>query len=436
MQRRDFVSTVAALSMTSAIPIPAGLRSQDDPRVDGARLNQHLAELSAVGATPDGTMRVAYSDADIAGRRYAMDLMRSAGLSPRIDTAGNILARREGTEPGLPAILIGSHIDSVTNGGNYDGDVGSMAAIEVAHTLTDRNLRTRHPLEVVIFQNEEGGTVGSKLMSSGLEPEEFDRVMRSGISVRDGIPRLGGDRSRVSEARRSRGDLLCFLELHIEQGGILDAAGIDIGVVEGIVGLRWFEVTFTGFANHAGTTPMDQRQDAMLAAAHFTVGVNKAIRAEPGRQVATVGRLVVSPGTTNIVPGSVTLTIDLRDLSVETLTRFTGRFEELGRQIARDTGTTFAMKATSTNEPALTDPRLQRHIAATAERLGLTHRTMPSGAGHDAQEIARIAPMGMIFVPSVGGVSHSPKELTRPADVANGANVLLRTVLTVDREGL
>ncbi len=436
MQRRDFVSTVAALSMTSAIPIPAGLRSQEDPRVNSARVNRHLTELSAFGATPEGTMRVAYSDADLAGRRYAMDLMRAAGLSPRIDAAGNILGRRAGTEPGLPAILIGSHIDSVTNGGNYDGDVGSMAAIEAVHTLHDRNLPTRHPVEVVIFQNEEGGTVGSKLMSSGLEPEEFDRVMRSGISVRDGIPRLGGDLSRLAEARRQSGDLRCFLELHIEQGGILDATGTDIGVVEGIVGLRWFEVTFTGFANHAGTTPMDQRQDAMLAAAHFTVGVNEAIRSEPGRQVATVGRMIVTPGTTNIVPGSVMLTVDLRDLSVETLTRFTSRFEDLGRQIARDTGTTFALKATSTNEPALTDPRLQQRIARAAEGLGLTHRSMPSGAGHDAQEMARIAPIGMIFVPSAGGVSHSPKELTHPEDVANGANVLLRTVLSVDRQGL
>lgn len=436
MQRRDFVSTVAALSMTSAIPIPAGLRAQEDPRVNAARVNRHLTELSAFGATPEGTMRVAYSDADIAGRGYAMDLMRAAGLSPRVDAAGNILGRLAGTEPGLPAILIGSHIDSVTNGGNYDGDVGSMAAIEVARTLRDRDLRTRHPLEVVIFQNEEGGTVGSKLMSGELKEEEFERVMRSGISVRDGIPRLGGDLSRLAEARRKPGDLLCFLELHIEQGGILDATGIDIGVVEGIVGLRWFEVTFTGFANHAGTTPMDQRQDAMLAAAHFTVGVNEGIRAEPGRQVATVGRVVVTPGTTNIVPGAVMLTVDLRDLSVDTLTRFTTRFEALGQRIARETGTTFTMKATSTNEPALTDSRLQQQIARAAEGLGLTHRTMPSGAGHDAQEIARIAPMGMIFVPSVGGVSHSPKELTHPEDVANGANVLLRTVLSVDRQGL
>ena len=435
MQRRDFVSTLAALSMTSAIPIPPSLRSQEDSRVDSARVNRHLAELSAFGVTAEGTMRVAYSDADLAGRRYAMDLMRAAGLSPRIDAAGNILGRRPGTEPGRPAILIGSHIDSVTNGGNYDGDVGSMAAIEVAQTLNDRNLRTRHPVEVVIFQNEEGGTVGSKLMSSGLGDEEFDRVMRSGISVRDGIPRLGGDLSRLAEARRAPGDYLCFLELHIEQGGVLDAAGIDIGVVEGIVGLRWFEVTFTGFANHAGTTPMDKRQDAMLAAAHFTVGVNEAIRSEPGRQVATVGRMIVTPGTTNIVPGAVMLTIDLRDLSVDTLTRFTTRFEALGQRIAGETGTTFAMRATSTNEPAPTDPRLQRQISSEAERLGLTHRTMPSGAGHDAQEIARIAPIGMIFVPSVGGVSHSPKELTHPEDVANGANVLLRTVLSVDRQG-
>ena len=214
---------------------------------------------------------------------------------------------------------------------------------------------------------------------------------------------------------------------------MLQQAGLQIGVVEGIVGLRWFEITVTGVANHAGATPMDQRHDALLAAAQFTVAVNDAIRSEPGRQVATVGRLVVSPNTTNVIPAQVVLTVDLRDLESAKLVRFTDRFEQLGREIGVTTGTTFVFKRLVDSEPALADAQVVGWIDRSAAALGLTRQRMPSGAGHDAQEIARIAPMGMIFVPSIGGISHSPKEFTRPADVANGADVLLNAVMAADR---
>lgn len=425
--RRDVLAALAAIP-----GLAPRLLWQQQLRVNGERVNRHLTGLSAFGNGPGGTSRVAYSDADLAGRNYAMDLMRRAGLAPRIDAIGNILARLEGREPSLPPILIGSHIDSVTNGGNYDGDVGSMGSIEVAQTLHESGTRLRHPLEVVIFQNEEGGTVGSRMMVEAPTEELLNTTARSGITIRDGIPKIGGDLSRLASARKRPGDYRCFLELHIEQGGILDREGIRIGVVEGIVGIRWYEVTFKGFANHAGTTPMDQRQDAMLAAAKFTVAVNDAIRAVPGRQVGTVGRLVPVPGTVNVIPGEVTLTVDLRDLAPETLTTFPPRFEELGKRIAAETGTTFSLRLFSSNEPAPTDPGIRRAIEESARGLGLSTKTMPSGAGHDAQEIARIAPIGMIFVPSVRGVSHSPNELTRPEDVTNGCNVLLETVRRVD----
>ncbi len=430
MERRDFVSLMAA---AGAAPLPTG---QAGPRVNGDRLNRNLAELATHGRTPTGTNRVAYTDADLTGRRFAVDLMGRAGLEVRQDTAGNIFGRREGQERGLPVILFGSHIDSVPDGGNFDGDVGSMGAIEVAQTLIERRIPTRHPIEVVIFQNEEGGTVGSKLMASGLTDAELDRVARSGKTIRDGTRFLGGDPARLAEARRRPGDLLCYFELHIEQGGILDETGIKIGIVEGIVGIRWFEVTIKGFANHAGTTPMDRRQDAMLAAAKLTVAVNDIIRSTPGRQVGTVGRLLATPGTVNVVAGQVVLTIDLRDLSVEKLTTLTSRFEEAAGRIATETGTTITFRPLSTNEPAPTDRRLRRVIAESAASLGLSTREMPSGAGHDAQEVAAMAPVAMIFVPSVRGISHSPEELSRPEDITNGANVLLQSVLTVDRRGL
>jgi N-carbamoyl-L-amino-acid hydrolase len=324
-------------------------------------------------------------------------------------------------------------VDSVTDGGNFDGPVGSFSAIEVAGSLREQNVRLRHPLEVVVWQNEEGGTVGSKLAIGALKPADLDKTARSGKTLREGIGLVGGDLARLAEAVRKPDELHCYLELHIEQGGRLEQEALAIGVVEGIVGLRWFEITITGFANHAGTTPMDRRQDAMLAAARFTVAVNEAIRSEPGRQVATVGRLIPSPNTTNVIPGQVVLTVDLRDLSPEKLSRFTARFQQLGREIGTATGTTFAWKPLTDSEPAIADRGVMDWIAGSAEALELSRVRMPSGAGHDAQELARITRMGMIFVPSVGGISHSPKEFTKAEDVVNGANVLLNAVIAADR---
>jgi N-carbamoyl-L-amino-acid hydrolase len=320
----------------------------------------------------------------------------------------------------------------VTDGGNFDGPVGSFSAIEVARTLREQGVRLRHPLDVVVWQNEEGGTIGSKLAIDDLTDADLDKVARSGKTIREGIALVGGDVSRLTTAVKKRGDFACYIELHIEQGGLLEKAGLQVGVVQGIVGLRWFEVTITGSANHAGATPMDQRHDAMLAAAKFTVAVNDAITSEPGRQVATVGRLNVSPNTTNVIPGQVILTVDLRDLDAAKLARFQHRFEQLGEQIGAATGTTFAFKKLVDSEPAIANARVMDWIESSAASLGLSRQRMPSGAGHDAQEISRIAPMGMIFVPSVGGISHSPREFTKAEDVSHGADVLLNAVIAAD----
>jgi len=431
MNRRDFVARTA--TGLAALGFPR-LQATALLRINGDRLNGWFARFESIGGTAGGINRVAYSEADLAGRAFTLDLFREAGLNPRIDPAGNIRGTIPGSSATLGPILIGSHVDSVTDGGNYDGVVGSFGAIETARSIREQAVRLRHPLEVVIWQNEEGGTIGSKLAIGDLTEADLDKTARSGKTIREGIGIIGGSVSRLAEAVRKRGDLACYLELHIEQGGRLDQTGINIGVVEGIVGLRWFEVTITGLANHAGTTPMDQRHDAMLAAAKFTVAINDAIRSEPGRQVATVGRVIPSPNTTNVIPGQVVMTIDLRDLATEKLERFTARFQDLAREIGAATGTTFAFAPLVHSQPALADSRIMGWIDSAAASLGLSHQRMPSGAGHDAQEIARIAPMGMIFVPSVGGISHSPKEFTKPSDITNGANVLLNAVIAADRE--
>ncbi len=433
MQRRDFLQHAAALS---AFPLLRGtmptVHGAPALHVDGARLNDWLSAFDRIGRTAGGINRTAYSDADLAGRAFTRDLFTQAGLAPRIDAAGNIIGRLAGRDAALPPILIGSHVDSVTNGGNFDGPVGTFGAVEVARTLKERGVRLRHPVEVVCFQNEEGGTIGSKIMIGALTDAELDNVARSGKTIRDGIGLIGGNVATLAQAAKQRGEIACYMELHIEQGGLLEKAGLQIGVVEGIVGLRWMEVIVTGLANHAGATPMDQRQDAMLAAAKFTVAVNDAIRAEPGRQVATVGRAVVTPNTTNVIAGEVLLTVDLRDLDEATLSRFEGVFQRLSREIGTATGTTFRFRTLTESKPALADARVMGFIDSGVKALGLTAQRMPSGAGHDAQEIARIAPMAMIFIPSVGGISHSPKEFSRAQDITNGADVLLNAVIAAD----
>jgi N-carbamoyl-L-amino-acid hydrolase len=406
-----------------------------EPVAESGRVQEHLTELAHFGADPEGggANRVAFSDADVAGRAYVRRLMEAAGLEVRVDAAGNLIGRREGTDRKLPTIVVGSHTDSVPHGGNYDGDVGVMGAIEVAQQLRDRHVRLRHAIEIVDFTDEEGGLVGSRAMAGELSSATLDLVNASGRSVRNGIRALGGDPDAISHARRNPGDLTAYLELHIEQGGTLERTHTDIGVVEGIVGIHWWEAIITGVANHAGTTPMDQRHDALVAASELVLAVNAAATDLPGRQVATVGRISAEPGAPNVIPGRVVLSVEVRDLDAARIEAVFERIRTRAQEIARVRGTTIEFRdLEATAAPALTDPRLQRIIDRAAHALRLKSVAMPSGAGHDAQDIARIAPVGMIFVPSVGGISHSPREYTAPADITNGVNVLMRAVLAID----
>jgi N-carbamoyl-L-amino-acid hydrolase len=427
VDRRTFAHALVA---TALLGRPRGFAP---PRVNGARLDAHLAELSAFGRNPQGGVsRVAYSEADRRGREYVTGLLRAARLDVRVDAGANIFGRRAGRDAALPPILIGSHIDSVPEGGNYDGDVGSLGAIEVAQTLAESGATLRHPLEVVIWSNEEGGLYGSRAALGTLEPRELDLVSNSGKTIREGLRFLGGNPDALASARVAKGAYAAYVELHIEQGGTLDREKVDIGVVEGIVGINQWEVTVDGFANHAGTTPMDQRKDALLAAARFVEAVNRVVRGVPGRQVGTVGRIQAFPGAPNVIPGRVVCSLELRDLDAAKIRALYARIHDAADAIAKDGGTTFTFRPTVENVPAPTDPRVRALIADAAKSLGLSTKTLPSGAGHDAQDVARVAPTGMIFIPSVGGISHAPKEFSRPKDIENGANVLLETVLRLD----
>lgn len=414
--------------------IKSQLRGQSQLRINQQRIMEHIFGLAEFGKNPQGGVsRVAYSDADKQGREYVLGLLKSARLDVTVDAAGNLIGKRPGSDNNLKALLMGSHIDSVPEGGNYDGVVGSMGAIEVAQTLAEKNVTLRHPLEVVIFQNEEGGLIGSRAMDGELTERELDLVSRSGKTIRDGIKFIGGDPGKLKDVRRNKGDIAAYLELHIEQGNTLDTEKINIGIVEGIVGINWWDVTVEGFANHAGTTAMNNRQDALLAAARFIEAVNRIVTSVPGRQVGTVGRINALPGAPNVIPGKVVLSLELRDLDAAKINMLYEKIYAEAQQIATSSKTKFDFKEINVNIPAPTDARIRSLISDAARDLGLSTKSMPSGAGHDAQDMARLGPVGMIFVPSVGGISHSPREFSHPADIANGANVLLHTLLKLDK---
>lgn len=446
MKRRDFnrlllASAIGAAgtAQSEAIGFPSSGSGAGPLTINPDRLRASIEMLAQFGRNPQGGVtRVAWTQADVEARHFVIDkLMSAADLKVRVDAAGSIYGRREGKE-NLPAILFGSHIDTVTEGGIFDGALGSLAAIEVMRTLTEQKIGARHPLECVIWSNEEGehygrGLFGSRSAIGEFEPGELDEKDEQGVPIRDAVAGVGGDLGRIREAVRKAGEIAAYVELHIEQGGVLDKAGVPIGVVEGIVGIVRYRALVTGEANHAGTTPMADRHDALVAASHLVLAVREETVKEPGRQVGTVGKLSVHPDVPNIIPGQVELVIELRDLSMEKLGGIFRRIETRAADIAASSGTKIAIQPTSTHQPAPAAGWVRDLIAQQAAAAGLKTLSLPSGAGHDAQMLARIAPMGMIFVPSVGGISHAPKELTRWEDAANGCEVLSRTILAIDR---
>jgi len=399
------------------------------------RMEKRILALSAFGVNPQGGVsRLGFSEADIAARKFMINLMEQAGLEVRIDAGGNIIGKRKGKKSNLPVILFGSHIDSVPEGGNYDGNVGVIGALECIELLNENNITTKHPLEMVIFSDEEGGLTGSQVMIGTLQKDDLDRISNSGKSVGQGINDIGGNTALLNTAKRSREMIAAFLELHIEQGAILYEENVNIGVVEGIVGIEQWEITITGKANHAGTTPMNKRQDALISAAKLVLAVNEIIRSVPGTQVGTVGVISAEPGAPNVIPGKVKMMLEMRELSRDKMLSLHEEIRSKALSIADESGTNIEFRSLNLDiYPALADNVIQDLISESARDLGLSFQRMPSFAGHDAQDMARITSMGMIFVPSKHGISHSPKEFTSAQDMANGASVLFHTILKVDR---
>lgn len=440
MKRKAFIKNSALTAFgISAFGINNSFSNRiatpDTFKVNSNRISNRLFELAKFGLDDKGHgNRVAYTKADIEGRAWFMDLMKKAGLNPIIDAAGNIIGKRKGKNASLKPIAFGSHIDMVPDGGNYDGTVGSIAALEIIESFNEYNIITDHPLELIIFANEEGGTIGSIAMVGKITTEGLLQKSQSGLTMAEGIKAIGGNPDNIESCIRNKGDLHAWLELHIEQGGILESEKLNIGVVEGIVGLRHWIVTLEGFANHAGTTPMNRRQDALLAASKFIIAVNEVVNSVEGNQVGTVGKMTLQPGAYNVIPGKVVLGLEIRDLSDDKIDMLFAQIEKRASIIANESKVKviFELQANA-SKPALTNKVLQQVIFNVSNELGLTTKLMQSGAGHDSQEVALIAPSAMIFIPSVGGISHSPKEFSTILDIANGANVLLKTILAIDK---
>lgn len=420
-------------------------------RVDGARLWRDLMELAGIGAYTDertglrGVDRLALTDADAAGRRLVMSWMERAGLALRVDRAGNVFGRRAGTEATAAPVLMGSHLDSVATAGAFDGCLGVLGALEVVRTLDERRVETRRPIEVAFFTEEEGVRFGTDMLGSAVAARRIPLADAHALVDRDGV-RLDAELARHgftgSPGADPAGRLdppYAYVECHIEQGPVLQRAGVDVGVVTGVQGISWQEVTIHGRAAHAGTTPTELRADAGLAAARTVVRLRELVDSGAyGALRATVGHLALHPDLTNIVPARARFTVDLRNPDAAALVRAEADLAAYLDTLAAGTdGLSVETRRLARTAPVEFDDRVQAVIARAMDDHGLAHLSLLSGAGHDAQELAAICPTAMIFVRGEhDGISHNPREYSTRQACAHGVDVLATTVLRLATDGL
>jgi len=403
----------------------------DHLRINPSRLLQRLDELAQKGAQASGGVsRLALSEADKEGRDLFVTWLHEPGLTVQVDRVGNILGLRPGLED-LPPVLFGSHLDSVRDGGRYDGAYGVLSALEVLYTLHDHGIQTRRPLGVIAFTNEEGARFVPDMLGSQAYVGDLSVQETWAATGFDGS-NFGQELQRIGYAGEMQPGALrpyAYVELHIEQGPVLEREGLAIGAVESVTGITWLEATITGAANHAGTTPIALRRDAGLAAAKIIQYLRELALDLGGDQRATCGILRFEPEIINVIPGKAVFTIDLRNTDETALKESEQRLRAYALELAKQDGVDIDLRLLSYVPPQAFDPRVVETVEGAAQMLGYAHRRMISGAGHDAQIMARKYPAGMIFIPSRGGVSHNPAEYSSPEDLAAGANVLLQTVL-------
>jgi N-carbamoyl-L-amino-acid hydrolase len=406
-------------------------------RVDPDRMRADFDALAKLGATPDGGIaRTTFSEAHVAARAWFHERAREAGLETYVDSAANHSAVLPARGPGARTLMLGSHLDSVRRGGRFDGALGVIGALEVVRAVGDADLDLPVALEAIDFTDEEGtliGTLGSWALAGQLSPDVLAAPRGGRELLVAELQRMGLTEDGLLAARRDPATLAGYLELHIEQGPVLERAGIDIGIVTGIIGSSSFQLVFEGDARHAGTTPMDARRDAALGASAFVLGVRETVTCDFPGCVATVGDLATEPGSFNVVPGRARLRMECRSLDAEELDALERALTERAHEEAEAFGLEVTVERVGRWEPAPTDERMRAALTNAASALGLTTMELPSGAGHDAQALAAITPSGMVFVPSVRGISHDPTEHTDWEDCVNGANVLLGATVELAR---
>ncbi len=402
-------------------------------RINGERLLRRLWELGQVGALEGGGVcRLALTDADREGRDLVVRWMRELGLTVTVDRIGNVVGLRAGRIEG-PPVMTGSHIDTVATGGLYDGNLGVLAGLELIETLNDTGIVTRHPLAVAFFTNEEGARFAPDMMGSGVHQGALDlETCLSTVGI-DGST-VAQDLTRIGYAGEvSTGDIRAraFVELHVEQGPVLEEVGIEIGAVTGVQGISWTEYTIAGVSNHAGTTPMRLRHDAGYVAAAIATEARRIADETGGEQVATSGVIELEPNLVNVIARRAKVTIDLRNTNEDTLQRAEARMTQFVDALAQAEGVEVSARQLARFAPVDFDPKMVERVAQTAQALDYSMIRMPSGAGHDAQMFAPNCPTAMVSVPSRDGLSHNVREHTEPAHLEAGANVLAQVLLAV-----
>ena len=407
-------------------------------KINATRLLDNLRSLAQIGRTPDGGVsRPALSENDVAGRAWFKARVEEAGLVFGTDAAGNLSATLPSTNQQASTLLFGSHLDSVPNGGRFDGSLGVLCALEALQTIQDAQLALPFHLEVISFTDEEGaflGTFGSRIFVGELTQQHLQSLRQTPEQLDAGLERLGLTRSGLLSAQRPPQELVGFIEVHIEQGTRLEDAGLDIGIVTAIVGIRSFWLRFSGQAAHAGTMPMDQRRDALWGASEFVRKARAMVmeRFSPG--VMNCGQIHVSPGSFNIVPGEARLALEFRHSTLEKMDEMETALLDLAAKIAGAQQLQLEAEPLASSFPSRMDERMMQMVEKASDRVGLKHIRLPSLAGHDARSLIQITPTALFFVPSVAGISHNPRELTHDVDAVNGANVLLHTLLALMEE--
>jgi allantoate deiminase len=408
--------------------------------IDGERLWRRISDLGEIGKQRGGGVtRLSFTEEERAAKDLVASYMEEAGLSVYEDAVGNLFGHREGRDPGSPTVMVGSHVDSVYNGGNFDGPLGVLAGIEILQTMEEQGMETEHSIEVVAFTDEEGarfslGMIGSRALAGTLTAEDLETYEDGdAVSVAEAMRAYGLDPEKFGDAARPEGSIRAYVELHIEQGRVLESEDLPVGVVTGIAGVVWLRFILEGETGHAGATPMNLRRDASAAAAEI-MGLIEAEATKTGTTVGTVGQLDLEPGGINIIPGKVRFSLDLRDIDEGVRDGIEARIMEGAEEACRRRGVALEVETLQRVAPAPCSDLVRSAAERACERLGIRVHALPSGAGHDGMQLGDLCPIGMIFVRSRDGISHNPEEWSSKEDCAAGAEVLFHTVLDLAGE--